>query len=512
MAKLTAAEQQAMMEAYLADQDMYGTLPSLSPDIQDLQGDFFTTAKQGATLAADPSFLITNQLLDPGTFSPLSSYEPVETPGASLLARWRSGNPYQQWAASQFDSGQPVSTMLAQLAKMVAQPADATQQEIISYLPPGVQYDEITGESKQTGPDLRLIGDELRGVETAVFNDPQNTVIDPTTGLPSTITTEDSPMTKKLRSLGYVSTPGDSYNPYDFAPQGVTPESDALLEEMRVRTGLQEGLERGRYQGEVNRAGRLRDQYQKLLAEPVAPLDFTSDASVPDNRAPLQKLFGMGDSALSDVNDAASDFGGRAVNAVGNAVQWPFRSGDNPADFGINGDAAGSYLNELLPAGDRDTRDWSGQPGVVHDPGMGRPDLVDYDANAARIRAKRGEAPLPGRTVAGPGVAAAPGRNSVNVGAMMRQQLGQLGGNVNRGVDLARLQAQRKAQVGALVRQQAQAAKAKGNAINSENAAWEAVRQDAMRRQMIQGMEAQGRTKFGDEVQRRMAGIYGMGR
>lgn len=489
---------------------------SLDEDFQDFQGDWMTNTKKGASLAADPSFLITNNLMDYGAFDPLSSYEPVEARGYRRLSQWKQGNPYQQWVAGQLDAGQPASSILAALQKKVAQPTTEQDQAIISYLPTGTFFDQDAGKNIDTGPDMRTISDELKGLETDIASDP-SFVIGPD-GNPATVTTEDSPMTKKLRSLGYASTPGTPYDPYSLAPAGVTPERDAGLQAARERaaadmawTGTVAPMAR-------TAADKEQEAYRRFLKEalPVTGRDPATTRLGGHIQQPGEGGWNPDPAKVAAMHAAS-------LNARAHADEYAamppgpmsdrFKTGhpDMPPSASSQwGDQIGGWLNSALsgtaamPGGDSQDQagDWLNRllPDNARDESMGRPDLVDYDANAARIRAKRGG--VPDRTVANrpSGRGGGGGDTNQSIGAKLAHNVMALG------MAKKAAAAQGKAHQAMLAMNDA-----KKKNTTAAAAVFAAKRQNAMRQALAQQLMSQGHSPFQDEVNRRNAAIYGLG-
>ena len=233
-----------ILEAMLA-YSVAPTTPSVDEDWQSAQGKYLTQLSKGGNAVMDLDTMISSGMLPAGAFDPMTTMEPVDAPGERQLANLRSGSPYQQWLAGKLDLKWNSGRILAELSKMVADPVaySAIEPEapnIVGELPPMLPYyDEKTkkmvdprGPDGAPLPDLRAAGDEIRGFESAVQGDPEHTMVN---GMPVTATTEDSAAMKAWHDAGFVSDPTAGYDPYMFAPAGVTPESDQQLADSEAR-------------------------------------------------------------------------------------------------------------------------------------------------------------------------------------------------------------------------------------------------------------------------------------
>ena len=206
-------DQQALIDFLLqgAQTPYPSQLPSDSLD--DWGGDL-NMLNRAASRFADPAYLIMNGFVDPGAFDPITTYEPVQVPGRQLLDQYFvGGNPLQKRIAELIDAGRLGSQILIELQ---------SDPELAQYAPRQMVEDASTGAYTPSDvPDWRAVQGEIESLTSTLASDP---VFDQEyferTGQYMSATTEDSPMREKLFDIGITSTPGETYDPYLFAPEG----------------------------------------------------------------------------------------------------------------------------------------------------------------------------------------------------------------------------------------------------------------------------------------------------
>lgn len=214
-----------------------GSLPrmpdpiGLPNDAVDDLGGWMTNISKGSNLGTDLDYLIQNNLLDYGAFDPITTYEAVDAPGRRRLEQMMaSGDPLQMFIARGFQSGQDANGVMTELQKKLAM-EDADADILRSRLPQSLDPDS------PDAPDMFAVRDTLQSIESSLFSDPQGEMID---GQFMTSSTNDSPAREALLRAGYLNMPGETYDPWVFAPEGVTPESEQAIydDERRADVGL----------------------------------------------------------------------------------------------------------------------------------------------------------------------------------------------------------------------------------------------------------------------------------
>ena len=271
---------------YLADEPMYPSAPSYDEDIQGAEGDYLTQAKKGAGLGADISYALMNGLLDPRVFQPISSFEPVDARGHRTLQNWKQGTPYQQYVADRLEQHWSPSQIRAELESMQVDPTQwggdpEVAQSILNELPR--RYDKSFNDPNSPlvptkDPDFGSVDRDVQNLSDMLMGDPQFDTTDEN-GNPVRVKSEDSPMTEKARALGYYNTPGQPYDPWDFAPAGVTPERDAGLEAEAHKAAINHGYQGGVVLPEAIKARDAQaERYKRFLAvhnKPAAVIPVT---------------------------------------------------------------------------------------------------------------------------------------------------------------------------------------------------------------------------------------------
>ena len=266
---------QAMMNYQVAPSP-----PSTNKDWQKAQGSYLTNLSKGANAVTDLDTQISLGGLSPGAFAPMTTLDPVDAPGARQLAQWRQGSPYQKFIAAGFDAGKSANQIFTELQKVVADPSDPTAQSIRAELPRMTPYYDDRGHLVQPDPgpdglplpDMRLAGDEIRGFESNIQGDPEFQMVN---GQPMSATTKDSPARQALLDAGIVSDPQAGYDPYMFAPSGVTPESDAKIADTLKRWGPVNEARDTLYQTAATDAAAADEAYRKFLT-PRSPEDIAA--------------------------------------------------------------------------------------------------------------------------------------------------------------------------------------------------------------------------------------------
>jgi len=434
---------------YLAAEPMYPGVPSYEEDEFDYQGDWMTEAKKGATLGADISYALMNNLLDPRVFQPISSYEPVDARGHRTLEKWKQGTPYQQYVADRFDQGWGSGQIRSELENWAADPTTFTQEDgspgdpevlsaILGDLPRYYARDPNNPDSpitRTTQPDFDRVDDDLQNLEGMIQSDPQFDIIDEN-GNPVKVTSEDSPMTKKARALGYYNTPDQMYDPWEFAPEGVTPETDAALEVARRKAATDMAWQGG-------------------VALPEAIKDRDAQAERYRRFLDVQKPGGR---SVADFKVAPSPGGGSGGGFVRNIPQVTDETGNESTGF---------VRNRIV------------SPEINPNPNKGfvrnRPQVAT--PGALGMKRASGRAP-----VNDPSILA-------GIIAQQKRKAGEAQARVVKG-NLANVAAK------------------KANLVASARA-FDARRQQQERQALVQYLAANGRTPFTAEVNARRGGVYG---
>jgi hypothetical protein len=257
---------------YLAAEPVYPSMPSYDEEELDFQGDYLTEAKKGAGLGADISYALMNGLLDPRVFQPLTSYEPVDARGYRTLQKWKQGTPYQQFVADKLEQGWGSGQIRNELQQMAIDPMSWAGQDpelaqaIIAELPRAYTQNFNDPSSPLTPtnqPDFARVDEDVQNLEGMIMSDPEYTI--GPDGAPVRVKTEDSPMTEKARALGYYNTPGQAYDPWEFAPQGVTPEGDRAAVARAVGSSIDLGFADANKQVTRQASGRAGTELSRWL-------------------------------------------------------------------------------------------------------------------------------------------------------------------------------------------------------------------------------------------------------
>ena len=195
----------------------------LPNDAVDDLGGWMTDISKGSRLGTNPDYLIQNNLPDYGAYDPITTMEQVSAPGRRTLDQWAaSGNPLQSWLAGVMSANgnDPMAT-LVELQKVVAEGDEGEGAGLLEYIPRSL--DPATPDAL----DLVTVRNELQSLSDLVRTE-QDFVSDGQGGYLSS-STEDSPMRQALLDAGYVNIPGEAYDPWTLAPEGVTPESERAI-------------------------------------------------------------------------------------------------------------------------------------------------------------------------------------------------------------------------------------------------------------------------------------------
>lgn len=448
---------------WLMNEPQYEGNPSYDKDLLKEQGAWLTQASKGGNLTTDLDYLLSSGLLEPAAFEPLTSYEPVETPGARRMAQWERGSPYQQYVAEWFRSGRSANELLSDLTKMVATPSgDPKEQAIIADMPRGQFYDEMTGQYKFTDlPNMASVGEELRSFETDLLSDPEH-IIGPD-GLPVRVLTEESPAMKKWRAAGFVSDPTAGYDPWSFAPEG-TREKEQMLP---VTEGIREAEL-------LSRMALLKAAHKEARSAPSA----------------LQRFLDMQRESGSTFipQGRGAGVGSPVARFMAEGDLGPGRN-DNPTSINRNAGGAMPNSRSAAPVG-------SGSPIGSFMTGRDRDSGVPRNVGGRRIN---------------PGLGGGGAAPSKTLAEMWLPSSGQLANRVETGV---RRGLERR--VGAAAEKGRAAQKELDKARRAREAAGDAAflaaRSQAMRQAMADQLLAMGRSPARDEVNRRNAAAYGLGR
>lgn len=206
------------------------TPSQLPSDVLGDWGDDLNNLNRAASRAADPSYLITNQMVDPAAFDPITTYEPVQVPGRQLLDQYyTNGNPLQSRIAELIDQGRLGSQILIELQ---------SDPELAQYAPRQMVQGVDGSYEVSDQPDWRSVQDEIENVTSALASDPAfDQEFFQRTGQYMSAETNDSPLREKAMEMGFVSTPGEPYDPYMFAEEGRA-QTDAEQEAARVAADL----------------------------------------------------------------------------------------------------------------------------------------------------------------------------------------------------------------------------------------------------------------------------------
>lgn len=221
-------------------------------------GSWMTNISKGSNLGTDMDYLIQNNLLNYGAYDPITTYERGDAPGLRRLQQMRQGNPYQVALASAMDAtGNDAIAAFNIIQKAIANPQDEDQASLINYIPK--RYDDQGAITEAS--DMAAVRSQLADIERSVLSDPMGEMID---GQFMTSSTEDSPAMQALFKAGYTTRPGEGYDPYSFAPQGTSYESDFALmdaERQALEQYTQSQKAQRAAQNVADQAGTAVDKY-----------------------------------------------------------------------------------------------------------------------------------------------------------------------------------------------------------------------------------------------------------
>jgi hypothetical protein len=237
-----------------------GGEPLYLPDdsVSDL-GSWMTNISKGSNLGTDMDYLIQNNLLNYGAYDPITTYEQGDAPGRRQIQRLMQGTPYQQAiaAALEMNGGDPTAAF-ATVQQIIANPQDDNDLAVIASAPKA--YDETSGELTDR-VDVRAVRDQLTGLGASLMSDPMGEMVN---GQFMTSSTEDSPAMQALFKAAYTTRPGEGYDPYSFAPQGTSYDSDLALmdaERQALERYTQSQKAQRTAQNVADQAGTAVDKY-----------------------------------------------------------------------------------------------------------------------------------------------------------------------------------------------------------------------------------------------------------
>jgi hypothetical protein len=487
---------------WLLNEPQYEGNPSYDEDVLKDQGTWLTQASKGGNLTTDLDYLISSGLLQPGAFEPLSSYKPVEAPGAKRMAQWERGSPYQQYVAEWFKSGRSANELLSDLTRMVAQPSgDPMESNIVRDMPKGQFYDEMTGQYKFTDlPNMASVGEELRSFETDLLGDPSH-IIGPD-GTPVQVETEESPAMKKWRAAGFVSDPTAGYDPWSFAPEG-TREKEQLLPAMAAarqaevlgRTALMKAANREARsaQPELQRwLDMQRDTESAYRPERGVGSDRPGNPDIPERGGFADDAARFMDSPGEHIGNFLSRLPGRATQLPGavdrlaeNIAGKADRTIGDPLEGRLSGEQA---LFSLPRSYSDETRNW-------FMPGTSGNRAAPTGPNRRPLNAG----------LAGGG--AAPGRTLAQMWGAPQDRANVVERGIRRGLERRVGPA---AERGRAAQKALDAARERSTIAQYQ--AMYAARNQAMRQAMADQLMAAGRSPARDEINARNAAAYGLGR
>ena len=331
-----------------------GPLPAPPPGTGGMKdwGSALTQYNKAGNLNTDLDWLISQGLLSPEAFGPITTQAPAEAPGYLEVQQWAgSSDPFQRFVADAIMKGQGPFQIQSVLQQMAADPKDETELAIINTIPRGYIQDPASGEYTQTEqPDLRSAFDEVSRLASAYTQDPAYQI--GPDGMPMTSTQETSPAQQALLEAGYTTTPGQPYDPYSLAPQG-TLERDARLTEAEQRAMAEYQLAQQGYDSAAGQYRALSEQYQPDgLGSAIQDRIAAGTAGGPMSRPELDQstagkvLGGVGDvvGGVLGFNAGAAKTAFNAPLEIGSAITNAFRGPDDQrdaprADFGWLSDA-----------------------------------------------------------------------------------------------------------------------------------------------------------------------------
>jgi hypothetical protein len=278
-------------DPWLDQTDTYNpyVLPIASDSKQgtlDEQGSRLTQLNKANNMMLNPGFVLSLGAGAGGAsrdaFNPVTKYQPVKVAGRSKLNQWRDdGDPVHSFVYDAIVNKKWSEQVQAAIRKIILDPEQPDHQAFMEAIPPEITTDPISGATVASqNPDLKYVTSDVSGLYSALANDDpwDGQTIDPTTGQPAMAQQEDSPLMQQLKEAGFTATPYDTYDPYGFAPEGVTPESDAA-----AQTNAQKMNNVVRSTGEVARSQNERmtemllGKFDTTPPSPAAPKYPTSD-------------------------------------------------------------------------------------------------------------------------------------------------------------------------------------------------------------------------------------------
>jgi hypothetical protein len=221
-------------------------------------GSWMTNISKGSNLGTDLDYLMQNNLLDYGAYDPVTTYERGDAPGLRRLQQMRQGNPYQvALASAMYNTGNDAIAAFNIIQRAIANPQDEDQASLINYIPKRYDDQGVITEA----PDMAAVRSQLADIERSVLSDPMGEMID---GQFMTSSTQDSPATQALFKAGYATRPGEAYDPYSFAPQGTSYDSDLALmdaERQALERYIQSQKAQRTAQNVADQAGTAVDKY-----------------------------------------------------------------------------------------------------------------------------------------------------------------------------------------------------------------------------------------------------------
>jgi hypothetical protein len=315
-------------DPWLDQTDTYNpyVLPIASDSKQgtlDEQGSRLTQLNKANNMMLNPGFVLSLGAGAGGAsreaFNPVTTYQPVKVAGRTKLNQWRDdGDPVHSFVYDAVvNRGWSEQQVQSAIRKVIADPNHPDHQAFMEAIPPEIVTDQVTGATTASkNPDLKYVTSDVNSLYSALANDDpwDGQTVDPTTGQPAMALQEDSPLMKSLKEAGFSATPYDTYDPYGFAPQGVTPESDAA-----AQTHAQKMNNVVRSTGEVARSQNER-MTEMLLgkydrgatpAGPAAP-SVAAQSQTPDVMQQTPQRGGWAD----DLDRATRD----PLGAIGNVL------------------------------------------------------------------------------------------------------------------------------------------------------------------------------------------------
>jgi hypothetical protein len=200
------------------------------------QGTYQTNLKKGAGLTMDPAFILGLGTSAGGysqdAFNPTPYFRPVQANGQRLAQRWASsGDPLQGLIAARALQGAGPGIIEAEILTALEDP-DPKNDALRKAIPPSYFKDptSINGQMvKSDQPDYQFLRDQITLLTGEMAKDSglwDGETIDPETGEPAAVGYEDSVAQQALTRGGFTANPYETYDPYSFAPEGVTFDTD----------------------------------------------------------------------------------------------------------------------------------------------------------------------------------------------------------------------------------------------------------------------------------------------